>query len=211
MRISTYMCGMVMSNCYIVQDEGTGKAVIIDAGEFFDELKEHIDRIGKQNIEAILLTHCHFDHVLGAAELKEYTGAPLMIHANEEEWVDAPGKNGLDFFFLGGNHRLAKPDRGLSGTDTIQVGDLTVEVMHTPGHSPGSSCFIIEDCIFSGDTLFHESYGRTDLPGGNRRQLLHSMKRLDALNGNCKVYPGHGEPTTIDHERKNNPIWSELY
>ncbi len=205
MRISNYVCGALMSNCYILQDEGTGKAVIIDAGEFISEIKEHIDRVGRENIEAILLTHCHFDHTMGAAELREYTGAPLMIHSLEEEWVDSPARNGVKYFMMAAGAKFPKPDKVFHDGDVIEVGDLSVKVMHTAGHSPGSCCFIAENAIFSGDTLFCGGIGRTDLPGGERRHIMQSLARLSALDGDMKVYPGHGEPTTIAFERENNP------
>ena len=205
MRISNYVCGALGSNCYILQDEGTGRAVIIDAGEFFDEIKEHIDRIGRENITAILLTHCHFDHTMGAAELREYTGAPLMIHALESDWADDPKRNGASLFMMASGARFPKPDKALHDGDTIEVGDLAVKVMHTPGHSPGSCCFAAGDVLFSGDTLFLTGIGRTDLHGGNYTHIKQSLDRLAALDGSIKVYPGHGEPTTIAFERENNP------
>lgn len=194
-----------MSNCFIVQDEGTGKAVIIDAGECMDELREHIDRIGKDNITAILLTHCHFDHTMGASELREYTGAPLMIHSAEGEWVDDPARNSVKYFMAAASAVFPKPDKLLHNGDVITVGDLSVKVMHTPGHSPGSCCFIAEDCIFSGDTLFCRGVGRTDLPGGNSAHLLRSLGNLAAMEEDFRVYPGHGEPTSLSYERSNNP------
>ncbi len=206
MRISNYVCGPLGVNTYIVQDEGTGKAVIIDAAEFFGELKEHIDRIGKENIAAILLTHCHFDHTMGAAELRDYTGAPVMIHNLEQNWVDDPEYNGVKYFMMASGTRFPKPDKALHSGDVIEFGDSSLTVMHTPGHSPGSCCFVSGDVIFSGDTLFQVSVGRTDLPGGNSRHLRESLSRLTTMPDDCKVYPGHGSPTTIGYERQNNPF-----
>ena len=205
MRISSYVCGALGSNCYIIQDEGTGKAVIVDAGEFIPEIKEHIDRIGKENIVALLLTHCHFDHTMGASELREYTGTPLMIHAHEGDWVDDPKKNGIRYFMGASGVRFPKPDKVFRDGDIIEAGDLAIKVMHTPGHSPGSSCFAVENVLFSGDTLFLTSIGRTDLPGGSHTQISSSLQKLAALDGSIKVYPGHGEPTTIAFEREHNP------
>jgi len=206
MRISNYVCGPLGVNTYIVQDEGTGKAVIIDAAEFFCELKEHIDRIGKENIAAILLTHCHFDHTMGAAELRDYTGAPVMIHNLEQNWVDDPEHNGVKYFMMASGTRFPKPDKVMHNGDVIEFGDSSLTVMHTPGHSPGSCCFVSGDVIFSGDTLFQVSVGRTDLPGGNSRHLRESLSRLTTMPDDCKVYPGHGSPTTIGYERQNNPF-----
>ncbi len=206
MRISNYVCGPLGVNTYILQDEGTGKAVIIDAAELIDEIKEHIDRIGKENIVAILLTHCHFDHTTGAADLRNYTGAPVMIHHFEEDWVDNPQYNGVKYFMAARNTVFPKPDKVFRDGDEIEVGDTVLKVMHTAGHSPGSCCFIAEDVIFSGDTLFQCSVGRTDLPGGNSRHLRESLSKLMALEGNYKVYPGHGSPTALSYERQNNPF-----
>ncbi len=205
MRISSYVSGPLGSNCYIVQDEGTGKAVIIDAGEFFDEIREHIDMIGRENITAILLTHCHFDHTMGAAELRDYTGAPLMIHYQEKDWVDDPAKNGVRYFMMAKSCRFPAPDGVFHDGDIIEAGDLAVKVMHTPGHSPGSCCFAAENVIFSGDTLFNNGAGRTDLPGGNSAHIRQSLSKLAALDGDTRVYPGHGAPTTISYEREYNP------
>jgi len=206
MRISNYVCGPLGVNTYIVQDEGTGKAVIIDAAELIDEMKEHIDRIGKENITAILLTHCHFDHTLGAAALRDYTGAPVMIHSLEGDWVDDPQKNCVKYFMMAAGAVFPKPDKIFHDGDVIEAGDLSLKVMHTAGHSPGSCCFIAENVIFSGDTLFQCSAGRTDLPGGNSRHLRQSLAKLMALDGEYKVYPGHDAPTTLSYERRNNPF-----
>ncbi len=205
MRISNYVCGPLMSNCYILQDEGTGKALIIDAGECMDELREHIDRIGRENITAIVLTHCHFDHTMGAAELRDYTGAPLMIHFSEGDWVDDPRHNGVQFFMDAANAVFPKPDRLLHDGDVIDAGDLSVRVIHTPGHSPGSCCLEAEGNLFTGDTLFYGGVGRTDLPGGNSMHLMRSLGKLADIAGDMRVYPGHGQPSSLDFERKNNP------
>lgn len=205
MRISNYVCGPLGVNTYIVQDEGTGKAVVIDPAAFIDEIREHIDRIGKENITAILLTHCHFDHTMGAAELRDYTGAPVMIHILEGEWTDDPERNGVKYFMMASNAVFPKPDKLLHNGDIIAAGDLELKVMHTAGHSPGSCCFIAENVIFSGDTLFQCGVGRTDLAGGNSRHLRESLERLMALDIDYKVYPGHYAPTSLSFERKNNP------
>ena len=206
MRISNYVCGPLGVNTYIVQDEGTGKAVIIDAAELIDEMKEHIDRIGKENIVAILLTHCHFDHTMGAADLRDYTGAPVMIHNLERDWLDDPQKNSVKYFMMASGAVFPKPDSVFHDGDEIEVGDTVLRVMHTAGHSPGSCCFMAENVIFSGDTLFQCSVGRTDLEGGNSRHLRESLARLMAIDGDRKVYPGHGSPTALSYERQNNPF-----
>lgn len=204
MITSTHVVGYVLTNCYIVRDEGTGKSCVIDPGDFTDEMREQIETIGRENIEYILLTHGHFDHMLGAAELKRLTGAKIAIHELDAEILEDPRKNAMSFFMLD-KGVLPRADVLLREGDTLCVGDLTFTLMHTPGHTAGSSCFIVEDRIFSGDTLFLEGCGRTDLPTGDRAEIKKSLKRLAAMKGDYVVYPGHDIPTSLEHERKHNP------
>ncbi|MBQ4313211.1 MAG: MBL fold metallo-hydrolase [Clostridia bacterium] len=204
MRVSTYVTGMLFTNCYFVQDEGTGKTVMIDPGNFTDEMKGHIDRIGKENIEYILLTHCHFDHTLGAIAAQEYTGAPIAIYEGDAAGLSDQVGAGLQSFWMSAP-QLPAADVTFADGECIEIGDTTIRVMHTPGHTAGSCCFICEDCIFSGDTLFFESCGRTDLPTGSPKDMLASLIKLSEIPGEYSVYPGHGEKTTLSHERKNNP------
>lgn len=209
MRISTHGCSIVFTNCYFVQDEGTGKTAIIDPGEFTSEMREQIDRIGASNIEYILLTHCHFDHILGAAELHEYTGAPIAIHVSEEKALCDPNINGMNYFSVDGVV-LPRANVTFEEGDHFEVGDLSFEVLHTPGHSAGSCCFMCEDVMFSGDTLFYDSVGRTDLPTGSYNTLKKSLRRLTELDRDYRVYPGHGNPTKLSFEIENNPYFIEL-
>lgn len=209
MRISTHVISSVFTNCYFVQDEGTGRTVIIDPGEFTEEMREQVDRIGCDKIEYILLTHCHFDHVLGAAQLRDYTGAPVAIHNSEEKALGDPAVNGMRSFGIT-DGRLPKADILFKEGDIFEAGDLEFRVLHTPGHSAGSCCFICEDVIFAGDTLFRTSVGRTDLPTGDYGALLKSLKKLKALGRKYQVYPGHGGPTTIADELRSNPYYQEL-
>lgn len=205
MRISTFVSGSFSENCYVVQDEGTGKAVVIDPGEYSQELAEQIERIGRENITAILLTHCHFDHILGVAEVRELCGAPVMIHEQDADSLTDPARNGVMFFGLHFASSLVPADKTLREGDAVEAGDLSIKVIHTPGHTPGSCCFAVDGTLFSGDTLFPEACGRTDLPGGSRREMCTSLKRLAALEGDYRVFAGHGEPTTLEWERKHNP------
>ncbi len=203
MRISTHVVTDFYSNCYIIQDEGTGRTAIIDPGEFADSIKEQIDRIGKEYIDYILLTHCHLDHIMGAAELHEYTGAPVAVCSADVPGLTDPFVNCLSFF---GAMAGAAPEADiiLHDGDTLELGDLTIRVMHTPGHTVGSVCYIAGDAIFTGDTLFRESCGRIDLPTGSSSQLVESLHAIAALDGSLRVYSGHGEPSTIEYEREHN-------
>ena len=209
MRVSVHGVGPLYVNCYVVQDEGTGRAAIIDPGGVSEELLEQIDRIGTDKIDYILLTHFHFDHILGAARLHIKTGAPVAIHRLEEKGLDDPALNGLDGFGFSSSATI-KADMTYDEGDTFVVGDLTLRVMHTPGHTVGSSCFVCENAIFSGDTLFCESVGRTDLPTGNQRDILRSVNRLCQMDGDYDVYPGHDCKTTLSHERAHNPYYGVI-
>lgn len=202
MRISTHVVTDFFTNCYIVQDEGTGRTAIIDPGEFNETIKEQIDRIGNEYIDYILLTHCHIDHILGAKELHEYTGAPVVIHSADAAGLIDNNINCINFF--SGSGSAPEADQTVNEGDRLSLGDLTIKVMHTPGHTIGSCCYIIDDTIFSGDTIFRMSCGRTDLPTGDDVKLMRSLGRIADMEGDYKIYSGHGEPTTLEFERKSN-------
>lgn len=203
MRVSIHSVTDFFTNCYVVQDEGTGRTAIIDPGELCVSLREQTERIGAEYIDYILLTHCHLDHIGGAAELHRLTGAPVVIHADDAD--------GLADNFINGSELFGMPladnpsaDIIVNDGDSLELGDLTVKVMHTPGHTCGSVCYLVENSVFSGDTLFRMSCGRTDLPTGSGRQIADSLKKLAALDGDRSVYPGHGEKTSLENERKRN-------
>jgi len=204
MRISTHVVSDFMTNCYFLQDEGTGRTAIIDPGEFTDEMKEQIDRIGVEYFDYILLTHCHLDHMLGALEIHEYTGAPIAIYVADAPGLSDPSINGLDIFGAKAE-KLPQANIILHDGESLKLGDLRIKVMHTAGHTIGSVCFIVDDVIFSGDTIFRESCGRVDLPTGNSVHLARSLEKIVSLEGDYKIYSGHGNPTTLSYERRNNP------
>lgn len=192
------------TNCYVLIDENTKKVAIIDPAICSDELLNHIKSTGVSDIEYILLTHGHFDHILGVAGLKEiYKNAKVAIHSLDAEKLSNPKKS-LATSVVGDLQKPVDADIILNDNDKISLGDLSIEVLHTPGHTPGSVCFICEDVMFSGDTLFCKTVGRTDFDGGNMDDMLKSVNRLGKLNGDYKVYPGHSVETTLDEERKHN-------
>lgn len=202
MRISTHVVTDFFTNCYIVQDEGTGRTAIIDPGEFNETIKEQIDKIGNEYIDYILLTHCHIDHILGAKKLHEYTGAPVVIHFADAAGLGNNDVNCINYF--SGSGEAPTANKTVRDGDRFRLGDLTVKVLHTPGHTIGSCCYIIDDTIFSGDTIFRLSCGRTDLPTGDGAKLSRSLRKIADLDGDYKIYSGHGDPTTLDFERKRN-------
>lgn len=200
MKIVTLPVGELGTNCYIVTDEH-GAAAVIDPGADADAIRrvlkqEHIHSGG------ILLTHAHFDHI-GAVSALADLNFSVFCHT-----LDVPalqdGRLNLSAFF-GCPTAPVKNAVCVEDGENISLGELTFTVLHTPGHTVGSVCYQLGDVLFAGDTLFCESIGRTDFPGGNIRDMRASLQRLAALNGNTRVYPGHGEPTTVAHEQQYNP------
>lgn len=191
MEILTMTVGAYQTNCYMVCGNGN-QCVLIDPGYEPEAILEQVRLQGK-TVAAILLTHGHFDHVGGVKVIEAQTGCRVWLCADE---LALPG---------------TISDGPLYYTDTyadgqsITVAGLTFQVLHTPGHTPGCVCLLCEDVMFSGDTLFAGSCGRTDLPGGSWEVLRASLNRLAQLEGDYRVYPGHGEPTTLLREKKSNP------
>lgn len=202
--IKTMILGRVQTNCYIVRDPGSKEAVVIDPAD----QAEKIDKYLKENdlvCKRILLTHGHFDHITGAESLKGLTGADIYAHENEVDLLRDPDLNASAN--MGYEVRL-EPDILLKDKEEFEAAGMTWQVIYTPGHTGGGVCYYLKDkgILFSGDTLFHESVGRTDLPTGNHEQLMESVNgRLLVLQDETEVYPGHGRPTTIGHERSFNP------
>ena len=204
MSVKRISVGELGTNCYIYCDEATGRCAIIDPGDFDDYLRAAIEKYGCDKFDYILLTHCHFDHVGGVSAVKELTGAKTAIFL-----TDAPGLRdmfvNLSAPFTGRGEVYPKPDVELADREKIRVGETEFTVMHTPGHTVGSCCFVTDGIIFSGDTLFRMSAGRTDFPGGSTTELRDSLNKLMKLEGDYTVYPGHDEPTTLAFECKFNP------
>ena len=192
LQIHTMPLGDYQTNCYLLWDEASTTCVVIDPGYTPDAVLLQAKLLGK-TIQAILLTHCHFDHVGGVKEIANQTGCKVYVCPPE---LTIP-------------HRLtAGPvyhtDLYEDG-DVLQLAGLTIRVMQTPGHTEGSVCLLVEESMFSGDTLFQCSCGRTDLHGGSWTQMRASLQKLRALPVNYGVYPGHGPSSTLDNERRWNP------
>lgn len=198
----------LQTNTYVVVNGG--RAFVVDPGGDADKI---VDIITENNavLDAILLTHAHFDHIGGVAELLRRCGggdernAPaVFLHAADADKVGSYKNLGVA---AGVHVEKFAPDILLRGGETLNIADLRVKAVHTPGHSAGGVCYIAENRIFAGDTLFFMSYGRTDFYDGDFKQLKNSVvNKLFRLKGNYTVLPGHGEPTSLDFERKNNPI-----
>lgn len=201
MKITKIIGGPLPTNCYLLTDEETGATAVIDPGFESEELSEAVQNNG--NIQAILLTHGHFDHISGVQKIQKLTGAKIYLYSDEILFVKDDTLN-LASAFFGSEVPPFRVDVPLNDNDTIQLGNLSIRVLHTPGHTVGGCCFIVEDVIFSGDTLMKLSCGRTDCPTGSYSQILDSLRKLSGLKGDFHVYPGHGSATTLNRERQNN-------
>jgi Zn-dependent hydrolases, including glyoxylases len=203
--------GSFLTNSYIIADEETKEGILIDPGSQVDEVLEEIERLGL-NVKRIVNTHCHIDHVAGAEEAKQALGADFYLHPKEEPVLrDIP--NAVRRFPEFGNAKVPKIDRYIEEGDEIEIGKYTAKVIHTPGHTWGSICLIIDDQVFDGDVLFAGSVGRVDLTGGtSMRELIHSIKtKLMTLPPSYKVHPGHGPSTTIEIEKRSIHPYSGIY
>jgi len=198
------MVGPLQSNCFIVGDEESGEAVIIDPGGDGDMILNTVSR-KPWKVTAILNTHAHFDHIAGNADVKKGTGAPLMAPRGDSSFMAqahiSARMYGLDV------DSSPEPDRLLDDGDSIDLGDEKIKVISTPGHTPGGATFVTSIGIFPGDSIFAGSIGRTDLPGGDYDTLISSIKaRILSFDDDTPVYPGHGPATTVGRERAHNPF-----
>ncbi|MCK5577295.1 MAG: MBL fold metallo-hydrolase [Dehalococcoidales bacterium] len=203
MILEKLVVGPLASNCYIIGSETSRAGAVIDPGDDARQILAGINEL-ELDIKYILLTHGHLDHTGALKEVKESTGASVAVHSAD---VKNLNDDYLSLFTGISYPKPPPPDRLLEDGDTIDIGDFSLTVVHTPGHSPGGICLLGGGILFSGDTLFNFGIGRADLPGGNSRQLMESIhKRLLKLPDEIKVYPGHGPDTTIGAERRSNPF-----
>lgn len=211
MRVERLVINEMGTNCYIVSGEDGG-AVVIDPGGPLEPIEDYLQKQGLV-VRAILLTHGHADHLAGLEALRERTGAPVYVHEADAEMLTDPARN-LSAFM--GRPVICRPaDHRLKDGDVLEVGGLMVKVLHTPGHTPGGVCLDIAPqgasihprVVFTGDTLFAGSIGRTDFPGGSYETLLASIRRaLLPYEDDTVIYPGHEEDSTIGDERRFNPF-----
>jgi glyoxylase-like metal-dependent hydrolase (beta-lactamase superfamily II) len=198
--------GMLQCNCSIFGDETTREAMVVDPGDEIDSILQIVQRHGL-TVKSIVITHAHIDHIGGAQKLKQATGAPVYMNPNDaalQKMLDAQAE------MLGMRPvENVEIDSSAKDGDKLLVGATEVHVMHTPGHTQGSICLWMpsENKLIAGDTLFRDSIGRTDLPGGNGKQILQSIhQKLLPLPGETIVIPGHGDITTIEREKRHNPF-----
>ena len=209
-RIETFPVGPLQCNCTIIGDEASGEAVVIDPGDEPSRILRALDAMRVRPV-ALLHTHAHFDHVTASGPVHEATGAPIRLHAADFPLYDALPQQAALFGLDASAPR--PPDRPLKDGETIRFGPWAITAIHTPGHTPGSTCFRLESdapVLFSGDTLFRRSIGRTDLWGGDTEAILSSIRqKLFRLPGELPVVCGHGPGTTIAEEKQLNPFAAE--
>lgn len=198
MEIKTLPLGLYQTNCYVVWEETADTCVVIDPGYETRELETLLEKENKK-VEAVLLTHCHFDHVGGVESLARRENCPVYICQGDLSLP--PVMTGGEIYYT---HTYADGD-------VLHLAGLNFRVLHTPGHTPGCVCLQCENALFTGDTLFAGSCGRTDFPGSSPRDMAASLKRLAALQGDFRVLPGHGVETTLNEERRSNPFMAERW
>ena len=204
MIIKTLPVGPIMANCFIVGCQETMQAAIIDPG---DEAEKILQSVADSNLEVktIINTHGHFDHVSANKGIHAATNAPILIHALDAPMLEHISASAANWGLSAENSPV--PDRTLNDGDTIVFGNITLSVLHTPGHTPGGISLFTEGHVFVGDTLFAGSIGRTDFPGGDFTTLKSSIQdKLFTLEDDVRVYTGHGPETTIGHEKQHNPF-----
>ena len=206
MLLSTVVVTEFMTNCFIVGDDATKEAIVIDPGGEAGRIVQEIKNLGVE-VKAVVNTHAHVDHIGALKEIKNMFGAEIMLHNLELPILQTASRMGR--LFGVSIEEPPEPDRFLADGDQVSCGNITLTVIETPGHSPGGISLVTSDgqYCFAGDTLFAGSIGRTDLPGGDYHTLIQSIKtRLIPLGDDVKVLPGHGPATTMGNERRYNPF-----
>lgn len=205
LRVEQYVVGPVMTNCYFAVNEDTNEMLVIDPG---DEAEMLVAKIKERQLTpvAVLLTHGHFDHASAAQGVADAFGIQIYAEEHEKETLETPS---INLCGMVGGREVYHADVYVKDNDVLHLAGFEIKVFHTPGHTKGGCCYYIEkeQSVFAGDTLFNESVGRTDFPGGSASVLLHSIEeKLMPLPGQTKVYPGHNSTTTIGWEREYNPF-----
>ena len=204
MRIESIPVGPLQVNCYLVICEETGQAAVIDPGDDGNRILAAVAAAGC-DVQAVINTHGHFDHIGANAEVVEKTGVDLMLHADDVPLLRRAAQHAAIYGMTA--VPSPEPTRVLADGDEIAIGNLMLKVIHVPGHSPGGICLQVDGALFAGDALFAGSVGRTDLPGGSHEQLISGIRRkLLVLPDDTMVYPGHGPATTIGREKRHNPF-----
>ena len=203
MIVHTLTLGPMQANCYLLECEKTHSALVIDPGDDAEAILDVLEK-RKLNLEFIINTHGHIDHISANADLKNKASAKLCIHRLDADMIVNPQKNLSSF--IGRDISSPSADKILEDGDNLEVGTIILKVIHTPGHSRGSISLLADDVLFTGDLLFAGGIGRYDFPGSSYNQIMESLNKIMELDDNLVVYPGHGPTTTIGEERDTNPF-----
>ena len=202
-KIERFVVGEIEANCFFVTDDEENLAFLVDTGDYSFELKKRIKEFGAEKVKYILLTHGHLDHIGYASEMREeFPSAKIVIGKDDAHFTNEDDLNLSSLFGMTFRHFDA--DILVEDESELAFGSKKIKVISTPGHTKGGVCYIFGDCIFTGDTLFRGCVGRTDFPTSSKKKKKKSLEKLEALDGNYKVYCGHESNTTLDYERKNN-------
>ena len=202
MIVKQFVEGFIANNNYLLIDEESKEAALIDCTDYISELGAVLKEYDAK-LKYILLTHGHFDHIMGVPKIKQEFGAKVYLHKDDKELVD----NSDEFMISVGMQPFEHPeiDKYIDENEEIYLGKNKIRVIHLPGHTQGGVGYLVEGMLFAGDSIFLESVGRTDLPGGNHKQLIESIKnKIFSLDGDTILYVGHGTNSTVEHEKKYN-------
>lgn len=202
MIVKQFVEGFIANNNYLLIDEDSKEAALIDCTDYISELGAVLKEYDAK-LKYILLTHGHFDHIMGVPKIKQEFGAKVYLHKDDKELVD----NSDEFMISVGMQPFEHPeiDKYIDEGEEIYLGKNKIQVIHLPGHTQGGVGYLVDGMLFAGDSIFLESVGRTDLPGGNHKQLIESIKnKIFSLDGDTILYVGHGTNSTVEHEKKYN-------
>lgn len=192
------------ANCYLVTDSDTNESLLIDPGAYSERQKSFIESQGVENLKYILLTHGHYDHIMGVQQFRDVFGGKVVIHENDEDKLSSETKSLYAFCSVRKAFIPSSADITVSDGYRLPFGGGEIEVIHTPGHTKGGVCYKIGDVLFTGDTLFRGTIGRTDFPDSDENEMLSSLKKLYAMEGDFRIYPGHEGTSTLSYEKQTN-------
>ena len=204
LKVTTLTFPCFSANCYLVTDEETGESLLVDPGSYGERQKDFIKSQGVESLKYILLTHGHFDHMIGVERFRSAFGGEVVVHEKDQDKLSSADGSLYSRFEREITFASASADIIVKDGDSLPFGSGEIRVIHTPGHSKGSVCYQIQDALFTGDTLFRGSIGRVDFYDSDETEMIASLKKLNAIETDYKVYPGHEGASTLSYEKQTN-------